>query len=101
LPKSSGLASLNLRDQDTSDSPSLRRLPIPIEVRPHAGATMAIGAADESRLNIGQPGIIRPAIAIDRNRMAAAVVSAIDQQAANALGTQVGEGDFLRAVHGP
>ena len=58
---------------------------------------MAAGAADESRLYIGQPGIIRPVVAIDRNRMAAAVVSAIDQQPMDALGTHVGEGDFGRA----
>jgi len=33
------------------------------------------------RLNVRQPDIIRPAVAIDRNRMAAAVVSAVNQHA--------------------
>jgi len=69
-------------------------LPIPIEVRPHIRATMAAGATDESRLYIGQPGIIRPAVAIDRERMAAAVVSAIDQQPTDALFAHVGKGDL-------
>jgi len=47
---------------------------------------MAAGCANETRLNVGQPGVIRPAVTADRNRMAAAIVRAIDQQAANALG---------------
>jgi hypothetical protein len=36
----------------------------------------------------------------DRNRMAASVVSAIDQQAANARGAHISEGDFLAARDG-
>jgi len=37
--------------------------------------------------------------AADRNRMTAAVVSAIDQQPTDALGAHVGKGDFGRAIH--
>jgi hypothetical protein len=32
-------------------------LSVPVEVRPHVGATMAASCADESRLNVGQPEI--------------------------------------------
>jgi hypothetical protein len=62
-----------------------------------SGAKLAAGTPDEPRLYVGQPEIIGPAITADRNRMAAAVVSAIDQQPMDALGTHVGEGDFGRA----
>jgi hypothetical protein len=61
-----------------------------------SGATLAAGTTDEPRLYVGQPEIIGPAITTDRNRMAAAVVSAIDQQATHALFAHVGKGDFLR-----
>ena len=74
-----------------------RRRFIPIEVRPHIRATMAAGATDETRFNVGQPEIIGPAVTVDGNRMAATVISAIDQQPTDALGTHVSEGDFLRA----
>src|SRR3974390_1912720 len=73
------------------------RLLVPIELRPHISATMAAGATDEPRLNVGQPGIVRPVVAVDRNRMAAVMVRAIDQQAAHTLGTHVGKADFVRA----
>ena len=58
---------------------------------------MAAGSADEPGLNVGQPGIIWPVVAVNRNRMAAAVVSAIDQQPTHALFAHVGKGDFGRA----
>jgi len=40
---------------------------VSIEIRPHIGATMAAGAADEPQLRVGQPGINRatPLIAIE------------------------------------
>jgi hypothetical protein len=47
----------------------------PIEVRSHVGAAVVAGGTAETRLNVGEPGIIRPAIAADRNRMAAAIVT--------------------------
>jgi hypothetical protein len=46
---------------------------------------MATGSPSEWRLQIRQPHIIRQGIAADRNRMAAAIVSAIDQDAALTL----------------
>ena len=55
-----------------------RRRAIPIEIWPHIRATLATGAADEPRPNVGQPGIIGPAITADRKRVAAAIVSAIE-----------------------
>jgi hypothetical protein len=42
--------------------------------------------------------IIRPCIPADRDRVAAAVVGAIDQQAADAHVAHFAEGDLLRAV---
>jgi len=50
-----------------------------------SGAKLAAGTPDEPRLYVGQPEIIGPAITADRNRMAAAVVSAIEQQATHTL----------------
>jgi len=69
-----------------------------------SGAKLAAGTTDEPRLYVGQPEIIGPAITADRNRMAAAVVSAVNQHATHALGSHVGKGDFGRAGglgHGP
>jgi hypothetical protein len=56
---------------------------------------MAAGPADKPRLNIGQPNVIRPKIAADGDRVAAAVVDAIDKQPANAAFGHLGKGDFL------
>jgi CheY-like chemotaxis protein len=42
-------------------------LTIPIEIRPHICATVATRSANETRLQIGQPDIIRPGIATDRD----------------------------------
>jgi hypothetical protein len=43
--------------------------------------------------------MIRPLIAAFRDRMAALVIRAIDQDAAHAHVAPVGEGDFLKAGH--
>jgi hypothetical protein len=76
-------------------------LPVPIEIRPHVGTVLSAGPADEPALDIGQPKIIRPVVAADRDRVAAAIVGAIDQQAAHTHAAHFGEGDLLRAVeHG-
>ena len=56
----------------------------PVEVRPYVGAALAADPAGEALLDIGQSGIIGPCIAADGDRVAAAVVGAIDQQAADA-----------------
>lgn len=62
--------------------PALRL--VPLEVRPKFSAPRAARLANEQLLKIGQPYIIGPSIRIDRGPMAAMVVRAIDQQAANA-----------------
>jgi len=54
--------------------------------------------AEKLRLNIGQPSIIGPSIPADCERVAAAIVSAVDQQPAHAHFAHFGEGDLLRAV---
>jgi hypothetical protein len=43
------------------------------QVGSHISAAMAAGCAGETRLNVGQPDIIRPAVAADRDGMAAAI----------------------------
>jgi hypothetical protein len=65
-----------------------------------SGAALAAGTTDEPWLYVGQPDIIGPVVAADRNRMAATVVSAIDQQATHALFAHVSEADLLRAIDG-
>jgi hypothetical protein len=47
------------------------------------GTALAAGLADEARLDIGEPEIVWPSITTDCGRMAAPVVSAIDQDAAH------------------
>jgi hypothetical protein len=59
-------------------------LPVPIEIRFHVRAALATGPADRPRLNIGQSNIIGPAHSADGNRMAAAMVGAVHQNAAHA-----------------
>jgi hypothetical protein len=54
------------------------------EQRPNVGASLAASLADEPRFQIGQPDVIGPLVGADRDRMAAAIVRAIDQDAAHA-----------------
>jgi hypothetical protein len=60
-----------------------------MEVGPDISAAPAACLANEQRL--GQPDFIRPSITGDRGPMAAVVVGAIDQQAANAHRTHFAE----------
>jgi hypothetical protein len=70
-------------------------LPIPIEIRPYVGTALAAGCAGETILNVGQSKIIRPRVAADGDRVAAAVVGAIDEQAAHAHLAQQGRQALL------
>jgi len=72
------------------------RLPVPVEIRPHVCTALAADPAGEALLDIGQPGIIGPRIAADRDGVATAVVGAIDQQAAHAHFAHFGERDLGR-----
>jgi hypothetical protein len=67
----------------------------PIKIRPNLCPSLATGGADEARLNIGKPDIIGPAVCTQGDGMAAAVVGAVDQDAAHADLAHVAEGDFL------
>jgi hypothetical protein len=69
----------------------------PAEIRANVGTFPSASLASEARLDIGQPDIIRPAVAADCRRMAAPVVRAIDQETANARGAHFSEGDLLLA----
>lgn len=53
-----------------------------------------------ARLEIGQPDIIGPSIAAHRCVVAAMIIGAVDQEAANASGAHFGEGDFLAGKSG-
>ena len=57
---------------------------LPAEIRADVSASPAAAPADEQRLDIGQPNLIRPSVAADRCPMAALVIRAIDQETANA-----------------
>jgi len=67
---------------------------IPVEVRPDVSASPSAGFAHEPWFEIGEPDVIRPLVRADRDRVAAMMVRAIDQHAANASGRHFSEGDF-------
>jgi hypothetical protein len=73
-----------------------RRL-VPMKVRPNIGPSLAAGLAEEARLEVGQPHVVSPFVRADRNRVAAFVIRAIDQDATHAGLAHFAEGDFLRA----
>jgi hypothetical protein len=73
---------------------------IPVKIRPDVSAFLAARLAGKLGLNVRQPDVIRPLIAADRGRMAAAIMRAIDQNAANARCAHLSEGDLLRAGEG-
>ncbi len=52
----------------------------PIKVRPDVSPSLAAALAYEPRFQIGEPDVIRPWVSADRDRMAALVVRAIDQE---------------------
>jgi hypothetical protein len=74
-------------------------LPLPIEISPDFGALKAASRTAEQRLEIGEPNIIRPLIGADRHVVAALIIRAIDQQAANPHRAHFAERDFLGAFH--
>jgi len=55
-----------------------------MEVRPNVSAFKPAGLADEARLKIGEPDLIRPLLCADCDRMAAMIIRAIDQETADA-----------------
>src|SRR5262245_9169248 len=69
--------------------------PVPIEIRPYVGTPLAADVAHKTRLKIGQANVVGPAVRTDSLRVAPMIVGAIDQDAANALFAQFGEGDLL------
>jgi hypothetical protein len=63
-----------------------------MKVRPDVGTSLAAGFAHEPRLEIGKPDVIGPLVRADRDRVAAMIVRAIDQDPAHAGGTDFCEG---------
>jgi hypothetical protein len=72
---------------------------MPTKVGPHIGAALAACLADETIFDVGEPDIVRSLVADDRDRVAALVIRAINQDAANAGFAHFTEGDFLGASH--
>jgi hypothetical protein len=62
--------------------------------RPYTGAPFAASLADKPRLNVRKPDIIVPSIGRYRDRVAALVVRAIDQDADRAGGSHLAKRDF-------
>jgi len=71
-----------------------------LPIGPHFGAVLAASFADEPRLQIGKPDVMRPSVAAHCRHVTAAKIGTVDQQAANATGAHFGKGDFLRAGSG-
>ena len=65
-------------------------------MRPDIGPALAARLAHEARLDVGEPGVVRPAVGGHRDGMAASVVGAKDQDAARAAsaGAHRAEADF-------
>jgi hypothetical protein len=72
----------------------------PMEIWAHVRASLAAALAGEPGLDVGQPNIIWPSVAADCCRMAALIIRAIDQEATDARGAHLSEGDLLGTVHG-
>jgi len=87
-------------DHGTIDTPSSRPAFLPVEIRPNVGAALAARLADKQRLDIRQLNVIRPSIGVDRCRVAALVIRAIDQKTAHARGAHLSEGVCWRVTSG-
>ena len=68
------------------------------EIWPDIGAALVTRSADKPRLDIRKPHVIGPLVRRDCDVMAAAIVRAVDQHAANTGGAHFSEGDLLQAV---
>ena len=75
-----------------------------MSARENAGRTsvlFAAHAADEARFDVGEPGIVAPAVSAGLDVMAAAMIAAVDQHVTDAGCAHLAEGDLLRAGHIP
>jgi hypothetical protein len=87
-----------------SITPGERARLVPVKISADIRATPPTDFADKSRPEIREPKIIRPLINYGRRQrdvMAAPVIGAIDQDAANAGFAHLAEGDFLGPGHAP
>jgi hypothetical protein len=86
LPSSGRTTVLRLIEIEFSPARGLNRgrdtrtKAFPRKQRSDIGAAVPAGPTGELRLEIGQPNIIRPLAGVDRDRMGAAIVLAIDQR---------------------
>ena len=69
-----------------------------MKIRPHVGSAPTASPANEPIFDVGEPDIVRPLIAADRDGVAALVIRAINQDTANAGFAHLAEGDLLRAL---
>jgi hypothetical protein len=65
-----------------------------LPVGSHVGAAPAAGLADKSTLDIGKSYLIVPSIGVKLDQMTATIISAIDQDSAQADCSHFSEGDF-------
>jgi hypothetical protein len=61
-----------------------------LPIGPHIRAAPAASLAGKPWLQIRQPYVIRPSIAVDRSPMRAVIIAAIDQETAHAGGARLG-----------
>jgi hypothetical protein len=87
-------AKASTRQADTGTA-ALPGLFFPLVIWPDIRTLQAADLANEARLDVGEPGTVRPSVAADRGPMAATEIRAIDQHAANPGGAHFSEGDFL------
>lgn len=76
------------------------RRPARPEIRPDLSPAPAASGTGKAALDVGQPYRIRPAIGADGDMMAAPVIGAIDQDAAQAHLAHLAERDFDRPAVG-
>jgi hypothetical protein len=71
-----------------------------MKVRPDVSTSLAADFADEPRLDIRKSHVIGPLVRADRDRMAALIIRAVDQDPAHVSVAHLSEGYFLRASKG-
>ena len=71
------------------------RRPVDRKHRPDIGATVAASLTGELRFEIGQADMVGPTIGVDRKRMRAFVIGAVDEKPGGARRSHFSESDFL------
>ena len=67
-------------------------------MRPNIGDALAACLTDKPGLNIGEPHFVGPSLGLHRDRVAALVIGAIDQDAERARRAHLAKGDLLELL---